>query len=255
MASCWCDRRDRLAVLLTLLPAAALLAAPWPLLAVAIWWLGNTVAHHAVHRRTFRPAWLQAAFALWLSLLLGVPQQLWRERHLAHHAGRPHRWCGSRGLLVQSAALLVAHALALWLGPAWWVTVWLPGFVAGMTLAALHGHFEHRGGVTDLPARWWNTLLLNDGWHAEHHAFPARHWRELGREPMPHARHSGWPPPLRWLTMLRPAALLDAAERLVLRSAWLRARVLAVHRRALAGLLANEPPPRHVVVVGGGLFT
>lgn len=254
MASVWCDRRDRCDVLLTLLPAATLALAPWPLLGLGLWWLGNTAAHHATHRRTFRPAWLQAAYGGWLSLLLGVPQEAWRQRHLQHHAGRqaPLHW--NRRLRAQAALLLLSIALVATLAPAWLLATWLPGFAFGLLLAALHGHFEHRGGVTDLRARWWNVLLQNDGFHAEHHRHPARPWRELGREPSPAARTSAWPPPLRWLGCLTVANGLDAAERTLLRWPWLRVWVLAAHRRALWRVLAPVPTPARIVVVGGGLF-
>lgn len=254
MADLWCDRRDRLAVLLTLLPAAALVLAPWPLLGVGLWWLGNTAAHHATHRRTFRPTWLQAAYGGWLSLLLGVPQELWRQRHLQHHAGRraPTRW--NRRLRAQAALLLLAIVLAATLAPTWLLGTWSPGFAFGLLLAALHGHFEHHGGITDLRARWWNVLLQNDGFHAEHHRRPTRHWRELGRDTSTSVRTSPWPPPLRWLGCVSIANGLDAAERLLLRWPWLQACVLVAHRSALQRVLADVPTPARIVVVGGGLF-
>lgn len=254
MASVWWDHRDRLAVSLTLLPAATLLLAPWPLLGVGLWWLGNTAAHHATHRRTFRPAWLEAAYGGWLSLLLGVPQEAWRQRHLLHHAERRAPWRWNRRLLAQTALLVVAFVTASVLAPSWLLATWLPGFVLGMLLAALHGHFEHRGGITDLRARWWNALLLNDGLHDEHHRRPSRHWRDLGGETSPRVRTSPWPPPLRWLGCLSIGNGLDAAERLLLRWPWLRARVLAAHRRALQRVLVDVPAPARIVVVGGGLF-
>src|SRR5262245_47652348 len=51
-----------------------------------MWWNANTISHNFIHRPFFRSTWANRAYALWLSLLLGVPQSLWRRRHLAHHA-------------------------------------------------------------------------------------------------------------------------------------------------------------------------
>lgn len=67
-------------------------------------------------------------------------------------------------------------------------------------------------------------------------------------------RTSPWPPFLRWVPACTPASWLDALDRLVLGNGWLRARVLAAHRRAFARVLADLPTPRSVAVVGGGLF-
>ena len=249
------DRRDRLGVALTLLPLLAVAGAPHPVtIAVMVWWLGNTVAHQAVHRRWFHARAMEHAFALWLSLLQGVPQELWRQRHLAHHAGRPRPLRWNRALVEQTAALALGWSVAMVLVPSLLATVYLPGLLGGALLAALQGHYEHRGGTTSIHARWWNLLFCNDGFHVEHHAAPARHWRELPAHRASHARASALPPVLRWLDVLQPAACLDRLERLVLRSAWLQQRVLAAHRRALANVLAGIAPPARIVVVGGGLF-
>lgn len=249
------DRRDRLPVLLTGLPFAALASATWwgPV-ALATWWLGNTVAHQATHRRFFRTVGGERLFALWLSLLLGVPQRLWQQRHLAHHAERRWRLRFDARLGEQSACLALAWLLAAALAPQWLIAVHVPGLAAGLGLAFLHGHGEHREGTTSLYARWWNVLLLNDGYHIEHHAAPRLPWHALPSQRRPGARRSVLPPPLRWLAALRPAALLDRLERLLLHRPRLAAVVLAAHRRALAVVLADEPAPRHVVIVGGGLF-
>ncbi len=249
------DPRDRAALALLALPAAALVVAssPW-LPALALWWTGNTVAHHAAHRRFFVGRRAEAGFRCALTLLLGVPQRLWQRLHLAHHAGRAFRWRGDAALRREAAVLAAAAATLACIAPGRLLAVHLPGVALGLLLAALHGRGEHARGTTDQRTRWWNVPMLNDGWHAEHHAAPGRHWRDLPDAPLPDARCSALPPPLRWLEALRPAAWLDAAERLVLRSPWLRARVLAAHRRALAHELAGLPAPARVLVVGGGLF-
>src|SRR5690606_7456983 len=184
------------------LHVGALLA--WPsiaVVAVGLWWNANTVAHGLVHRRFFARAGLDRGLALVLSVLLGFPQELWRQFHLAHHAGhrRSVRW--NRALAEQSVA-----TATLWIGlvaaaPAFFVAVWLPGFVLGQCLCALHGHFEHTGGsAVSHHGRLYNLLFFNDGFHDEHHARPRAGWRELGaRAPVTRTRVSRWPPVLRWV--------------------------------------------------------
>src|SRR5262249_53761536 len=104
--------RDALLVVLAGLHAVLLLAVPGVLVvALGLWWGSNTVAHHFIHRPFFRPRSLNTLFALFLSVLLGVPQSIWRDRHLAHHAGvawrlRPSRQLAAEVLLV--AGLWVA---------------------------------------------------------------------------------------------------------------------------------------------------
>ncbi len=247
------DPRDRLDVALSLLPPLAVAVLPSPAtVALGVFWLGNTVAHHAVHRRFCRGARLERAWSAWLTLLLGVPQRLWRQRHLAHHAGRPWQLRKERQLAAEALLLLLAWSIAALAAPAWLVGVYAPGLAGGLALALAHGWFEHAGGTTSCHARWWNVPLLNDGLHVEHHRAPHRPWRDL--RALACVRTSVLPPLLRWLRWLRPEAGLDALERLVLRWPRLRQRVLAAHRRALAAVLADVPEPARIVVVGGGLF-
>src|SRR5262245_16634060 len=69
-------------------PAASAAAA---LLGFAMVWGSNTVSHNHLHNPLFRRAWQNRAFSVYLSVLLGVPQTIWRARHLHHHAGEPPR--------------------------------------------------------------------------------------------------------------------------------------------------------------------
>src|SRR5262249_17779377 len=79
---------DALVVSLAAAHGALLLAAPsLAVVAVGLWWNSNTIAHNFIHWPFFRGRVLNVLFALYLSALLGVPQSLWRDRHLAHHAG------------------------------------------------------------------------------------------------------------------------------------------------------------------------
>src|SRR5688572_16619852 len=114
------DRRDRTDLLLTLAPPLAVVVLPSPVtVALAVWWLGNTVAHQAVHRRLFTSARLERLFSAWSTLLLGVPQRAWRQRHLAHHAQRPWRPRAEPWLLVELALLAAAWTALAIAAPAW----------------------------------------------------------------------------------------------------------------------------------------
>ena len=99
--------RDVVLVGLALAHGALLISVPSiPLVAIGLWWNANTIAHHFIHRPFFRAAWANRAFSGLLTLLLGVPQRVWRERHLAHHADRPVRLTLTRGLLGETALVV-----------------------------------------------------------------------------------------------------------------------------------------------------
>ena len=162
---------------------------------------------------------------------------------------------------VSPAAAETVLILALWtalaaLHPRFLVTVYLPGYLLGLALCSLQGHYEHaRGALShkDVVSHYgalYNFLCLNDGYHAEHHADPAAHWTALPEWIDPAARVSRWPAPLRWLDDIS----LEALERLVLRSPRLRSFVLSSHRRALQALLPRVSCAVRVAIVGGGLF-
>jgi fatty acid desaturase len=268
------------------LPGAALAAG---YLGVSLWWCSNTVAHIHLHRPLFRSRLQNAALSLFLSAVLGVPQALWRARHLAHHAGddRPRRWLGRRGA-AEVAVIAVVWGLLFMLAPRFFVLAYMPGYALGMVLCALQGRYEHRreGASCALGVsyygRLYNLVWFNDGYHAEHHASPGAHWtslparrgRRLGASP------SGLPPVLRWIEEARPPSLDGAAlaarglralasalsgcvsealgilERPVLRLAGLQSFVIGRHERALRALLPALRGRRleRVGVVGGGLF-
>src|SRR5438309_1360087 len=81
-------RWDSLLVALALAQGGLLLAWPSiPLIAVGLWWNGNSVSHNFIHRPFFATRTLNAIFSCYLSLVLGFPQSFWRARHLAHHFG------------------------------------------------------------------------------------------------------------------------------------------------------------------------
>jgi hypothetical protein len=261
------SRLDASLVAMAAVHGAVLQASPGaPLVAIGLWWNANTIAHNFIHRPFFRPAGWNRVFSAILSLLLGIPQRLWHDRHLAHHAGVPWTLRLSRQLFGEAALVIGLWVAMAAFRPRWFLTAYLPGYLAGLALCSLQGYWEHAAGTpTSHYGRLYNFLCFNDGYHAEHHADPATHWTELPCR-KEEASVSGWPPLLRWLDV--PA--LELLERLVLPSPLLQRFVLRCHRRAFEKLLARGPSRparpeesgrrsqewlRHtVVIVGGGLF-
>lgn len=182
--------------------------------ALGTWWGSNTIAHIHLHRPLFAGRRANRAFALYLTVVLGVPQSIWRARHLWHHAGeRAAEKPGlARGALVE-IALVAAAWLALAIARPWLLLLgWLPGWGLAMALCQLQGVYEHAGvgpsGIS-VYGRLYNLLWFNDGYHVEHHARPDAHWRELPSLRRPGAPRSRLPPVLRWL----PRALDRASPR------------------------------------------
>jgi len=246
------SRRDAILVFLAGLHGLALAAWPTaPLIAVGVWWNANTIAHNFIHRPFFRSIALNRIFSGALSILLGIPQTLWRDRHLAHHAGTSWRLRVSRQLSVEAALVLSLWAgLALW-SPRFFLLAYLPGYLAGLGLCAMQSYWEHAAGLpTSHYGYLYNFFCFNDGYHAEHHANPSIHWTALPGRAELGAATSGWPPLLRWLDV-RP---LEVLERLVLRSPGLQRFVLRSHRRAFQRLLPELEPVVRATIVGGGLF-
>ena len=250
--------------------AAVLLTMPTPaVIALGLWWNANTISHNFIHRPFFRRRIANQAFAACLSVLNGIPQSLWRDRHLAHHinetcraalsgprdtTGVGRRPAFSREVIMQTALVLSVWAAMASRSPAFFLTIYLPGYFGGLALCALHGYYEHARGTTSHYGRLYNLLLFNDGYHIEHHANPGLPWNRLparrARTPVAGRVESRWPAPLRWME----CAGLDSLERIVLKSHALQRLVLRAHTRALRGLLAPLPPVERVAIVGGGLF-
>lgn len=233
-----------------------------PLIAIGLWWNSNTISHNFIHRPFFASRLANSAFSCYLSLLLGFPQTLWRDRHLFHHAatGATKR---STTQLAARASISYSHLLAaevilvllLWGSliagaPQMMLTVYLPGFLGGLFLCYLQGHYEHATGTISHYGRFYNWLFFNDGYHCEHHHRPGAHWKDLPRFIEPERNESRWPAVLRWLDCFNLCSL----ERLVLRSRTLQRFVIARHELAMRRLLRLLPPPRNIAIVGGGLF-
>jgi len=244
---------DALLVGLAVLHGALLVLVPSaPLMALGLWWNANTVSHNFIHLPFFRSRVMNRMFSLYLSLLLGFPQSLWRARHLAHHRDEPFRWTPIPRAWLAEGALVLALWATMWtLVPKFFLAVYLPGWLLGLGLCQLQGYFEHTRGTVSNYGRLYNWLFFNDGYHVEHHARPTRHWTELPRQSSADAdRVSRWPAVLRWLEH----ASLDGLEELVCHSNALRQFVLRVHERAWKQILAGMPNPSRIVIVGGGFF-
>src|SRR5580704_5832400 len=101
------SRNDASLVALAALHATILAVWPVaPLIALGVWWNSNTIAHNFIHRPFFRAGWANRMFSAALSVLLGIPQALWRERHLAHHAGVEWRLSISTRLVVETGLVI-----------------------------------------------------------------------------------------------------------------------------------------------------
>ena len=243
---------DALPVALAAGHGALLLLAPAaPLVAVGLWWNSNTVSHLFIHRPFFRSRAANRLFALYLTLVLGIPQTVWRERHLAHHAGVPWKPRLSRPIVVEVVLVLALWAFLLAAVPGWFLTAYLVGYIGGLALCWLHGYYEHARGTVSHHGRLYNRLFLNDGYHVEHHARPSAHWTSFpAADRAARWQTSRWPPVLRWLD----AFGLTGLERLALRSRLLQRFLLATHERAFRDALRDVGPVGRVAVVGGGLF-
>ncbi len=272
---------DRAMVALAGAHAAVLVAFPYPpLIAVGLWWNSNTISHNFIHRPFFRRRPLNLAFSAFLSLLLAIPQSIWRQRHLAHHAGVRWRLSVDRQVVVEVALVVALWSIMAALAPVFFFTAYAPAYLAGLGLCWLHGYYEHARDATSYYGRLYNLVFFNDGYHIEHHANPGEHWTRLPRLTAPGNQTSSWPAPFRWLEAavgppaFRPRAdrrpslkpvngetvvdwrafSLEGLERLVLRSGLLRRFVLGAHRRAMAPLVRRLPAVAHAGIVGGGLF-
>ena len=52
--------------------------------AASLWWCSNTISHSHIHTPFFIRQRHNRGFALYLTGLLGLPQSIWRARHLWH---------------------------------------------------------------------------------------------------------------------------------------------------------------------------
>jgi len=245
------SRWDALLVFLSAMHAAILIALPlMPVIALGLWWNANTISHNFIHKPFFRQQALNRLFSFYLSVLLGFPQSMWRDRHIAHHAGVVWQKRINRQILIEAILIAVLWIALLTLYPVFFLTVYLPGYFAGIGLCYLQGYYEHARGTTSNYGVIYNTLLLNDGYHVEHHADPSAHWTQLPKQFDKDARASRWPAVLRWIDAIN----LETLEKLVLRSRLLQRFMLKTHERAVRRLLQELGEIRRIGIVGGGIF-
>ena len=185
-------------------PAALWLSPSLPVVAIAIWWNSNTVSHNFIHLPFFQSRAWNRAYSFYLTLILGFPQTLWRDRHLAHHAERPYvfRWSNvTSPMLAELGLLLALWVTMLWIVPTFFWTTYLPGYALGLCLCYIHGYFEHAHGTTSHYGWLGNVLFFNDGYHVEHHVRPGAHWTRLPDYVQAGTNRSQWPAVLRWLEL------------------------------------------------------
>jgi hypothetical protein len=235
-------------------PAALYFAPSIPLIAIGVWWNSNTISHNFLHLPFFRSTMANRLYSLYLSLLLGIPQALWRDRHLAHHRGEGGqslqlRW--TPAILLESTLILGLWVLLLFVSPQFFWTIYIPGYTLGLGLCYLHGYFEHAGGTTTSHyGAIYNFSFFNDGYHVEHHSRPGEHWTHLPQLAANEARSSRWPAVLRWIETVN----LERLENIALRSRVLQSILLKTHERALLKLLKKVSSIRSATVVGGGMY-
>jgi hypothetical protein len=218
-------------------------------IALGLWWNSNTIGHCFIHRPFFRVRRMNHIFSAYLSGLLGIPQSLWRQRHLAHHADVRWRLRISPQLCVESLIVGVVWSMLCLMAPRFFLSTYFPGYVLGLGLCWLQGYYEHLHGTTSHYGPVYNWLFFNDGYHVEHHLHPAVDWRLLPCHRRL-TRGSRWPAALRWMENFT----LDSLERLVLDSPRLQRFVLEKHERAFRQILPAVPGVRRVGIVGGALF-
>lgn len=242
---------DALLIVLSLIHAGNLLAAPSSIvIGIGLWWNANTISHYFIHLPFFKSRALNKVYTVYLTLLLGVPQTLWHDRHLAHHSERPWRLIVTPMLLVETLAIGALWSSIVSVSPSFFWGTYIPGYVFGLFLCFIHGHYEHARGTTSHYGKLYNCLFFNDGYHKEHHASPSNHWTVLPHRKACLTAGSRWPAPLRWLECVS----LDSLEHLVLRFPGLQRWVLAKHERALHQLIPNFRHVQKIGIIGGGLF-
>jgi hypothetical protein len=226
------------------------LAPSIPLIAIGVWWNSNTISHNFVHLPFFHSRTANRVYGLYLSALLGIPQTLWRDRHLAHHRGHSPELKLSSDIALESGLIFGLWALMLLLSPRFFWITYLPGFLLGLSLCYLHGYFEHAGGTTTSHyGMAYNLSFFNDGYHVEHHARPGEHWTHLPSITAG-GKASRWPAVLRWMEAFN----LEGLETIALKSPVLQRFLLRTHEQAMRKLLTRLPHVRTVTIVGGGMY-
>src|SRR3954471_23712457 len=132
------SNKDAVLVLLSLMYAALLVTVPSTILiALGLWWTANTVAHNFIHTPFFRPRALNGVYSIYLSALMGFPQELWRQRHLRHHRGDERSMTMTTRTVIELVAVVAAWGTIAITQPSLFATVYVPGYIIGMALCSL----------------------------------------------------------------------------------------------------------------------
>jgi hypothetical protein len=242
---------DALLVALSFAHGGALLLAPSiPLVAIGLWWNANTVSHNFIHLPFFRFDRWNRIYSLYLTILLGFPQSLWRDRHLAHHSGRTFKMRVTPEIALEAFLVLAVWMILFAHSPQFFVAVYIPGYAVGLAFCYVHGYFEHVHGTTSHYGALYNAPFFNDGYHVEHHSYPSEHWTRLPEHTIGPVAPSRWPAVLRWIE----AANLETLERLAIRWPLLQRFLLKTHERALRQIIHRVRSARTVEIVGGGMY-
>ena len=229
-----------------------LLAIPsMPLIAIGTWWNSNTVSHNFIHLPFFRSRKLNALYSWYLTLLLGIPQSWWRQRHLAHHSDKPNTLRMTSRIFAEVSAVAAFGSFFLWQAPEFFLWAYVPGYLTGLALCYIHGYFEHRIATTSNYGFLYNVSFLNDGYHVEHHLQPGAHWRRLPDRVCPAAQNqpvAGCPAMARSRESRIPRANRSALES----ASAIPARDT---RKGFSKTACEQMSEvRQVTIVGGGMF-
>ena len=178
------SRSDGVLVVFVLSARGLLMVFPSsPLIALGLWWNANTISHNFVHLPFFRSPVLNRLYSIYLTLLLGIPHSIWRERHLRHHSEHERR-PNSMDVDGPGGKCEIGMIAVLWIGAGGdrsevFCRGLSAGYLVGLGLCHMQGYFEHARGTTSHYGQLYNLIFFNDGYHVEHHRRPSEHWTRL----------------------------------------------------------------------------
>jgi len=122
-------------------------------LATGLVWMSNTISHIHLHTPIFRATAANRVFSIVLTVILGIPQEHWKRRHLRHHglAVGERRWSWWVDGVEMALLVAVWGGCAFALPAAFLETIVetiVPAWLLGLGLCAVQGHYEHALGAT-----------------------------------------------------------------------------------------------------------
>jgi fatty acid desaturase len=98
-------------------------------------------------------------------------------------------WFGGRRarLMMDVATVVSVMAVLAWMRPAYFVFYYVPLVYFGHVVTYAEGYFEHNRAApgdryrnaVSCYSRWYNFIWFNNGYHQEHHCYPAVHWTRI----------------------------------------------------------------------------